>query len=311
MTNLSLQKRNLFSETENKLLYEPKFDDESFYNMIYKTISRCKIKEKYKAILTDEESLCYFKKAFTSKTYNKEDNYEVLEMKGDAVIRHFIKKYMYVRFPQLNCPLGVKVVARLSGNFESKESFYPISLKLGFWPFIASSQEQRDSERKSLLEDVFEAFIGAFEEILDNRIRRGVGYAIVYDLLESIFNDIPISLDYYDLIDAKTLLKELFDKHGRNKHDKISDLGHEKYKNTRNGDFVTSEVYMVTGGVVTGKKKTKNIEGGIWKKIGHGQGSLQQAAEQKAAKEALLYLKKMGYYREPPPEYALFSKQSS
>jgi hypothetical protein len=39
----------------------------------------------------------------------------------------------------------------------------------------------------------------------------GVGYAIVYTILKSIFDNMNISLKYEDLYDAKTRLKELCD----------------------------------------------------------------------------------------------------
>ena len=39
-----------------------------------------------------------------------------------------------------------------------------------FWDFISSSKDQRIREKKKLLEDVFEAIIGATYYILDNNL---------------------------------------------------------------------------------------------------------------------------------------------
>ena len=89
---------------------------------------------------------------------------------------------------------------------------------LNFWPFISAAiegternQKYRNRNKKDLLEDVLEAFIGCTEYLLDEAFRPGVGYGIVYDILESIFNELPMSLEYEDLYDAKTRLKETTD----------------------------------------------------------------------------------------------------
>ena len=52
--------------------------------------------------------------------------------------------------------------------------------------------------------------------MLDKAFRTGVGYAIVYDILTDIFNEMPMSLAYEDLYDAKTRLKETFDHYNKN-----------------------------------------------------------------------------------------------
>lgn len=119
--------------------------------------------------------------------------------------------YFYDRFPQLNCPAGVAVIARLKIVYASKNSFQDIAEKLGFWPYIKASQNEKDQKRKSLLEDVFEAFIGATQQILDDEYELGFGFTIVCRILKGIFDEIPISLEYEELYDAKTRLKEYFD----------------------------------------------------------------------------------------------------
>ena len=86
---------------------------------------------------TDDEGMEIFSKAFTHKTADSDNNYEILEFLGDKAANHAISLYLYNKFPQLHCTDGVKILARLDINNKSKASFYPIAESLGFWPFIS------------------------------------------------------------------------------------------------------------------------------------------------------------------------------
>lgn len=158
-----------------------------------------------------DRNIDIYTQAFTSAGSNPEFNYEELEQKGDASANAFLVWYFYDRFPQLNCPAGVAVVARLKIVYASKNSFQEIAEKLGFWPYINATPHERDTKKKSLLEDVFEAFVGATQQILDNEHELGFGFTVVCRILKGIFDEIKISLEYEDLYDAKTRLKEYFD----------------------------------------------------------------------------------------------------
>ena len=128
------------------------------------------------------------------------------------------------------------------------------------------------------------------EFIIDKHTLTGVGYAVVFDILETIFDNLHISLKYEDLYDAKTRLKELFDYSG----DK---LGTIKYEDDRNLDekFTTSVVYQIT-------PMNNRV------KIGEGIASLKADAQQRAAQKAILFLKNQGYTKPVPEVYALFNK---
>ena len=216
---------------------------------------------------------------------------------------------MYERFPQLDCAEGVKVVARLRINYGAKESFCEIARKLGFWEFISATNDLRQRKMKPLLEDVFEAFLGATERILDRRKRVGVGYAIVHDILTSIFNEMHISLRYEDLYDAKTRLKELFDIHE-------SSLGPLVYKEQKRDMITFSTAYRVQGGKYAEKVDAhgnvsvnkKRILGGKYVKIGEGSASLKADAQQNAATTALETLNKQGWFKPVPAVYQKFNK---
>jgi len=276
-----------------------------FKRLIENLLNFCNIKDKYKEVLLSEESMELYGQAFTSDTVNEQVNYQYYEQLGDVSGNKFIVWYFYNRFPQLKCSEGVKVVARLRINYGAKQSFFEMAKNLGFWDFISASNDCRQRKMKSLLEDVFEAFLGVTEEVLDKTFNIGLGYCIVYVILENIFNRMDISLKYEDLYDSKTRLKELFDLHSR-------ELGPLVYLEEKN-ELVTSTVYRVKGGSYEqrsdGSINMKRIVGGKYIELGKGSASLKADAQQKAAEMALQTLKKQGWVKEIPQIYSLFDKK--
>lgn len=238
--------------------------------LLRKTLALANIKSHYIDILLAHED--EYDAAFTTKAYNPNHNYEIYELLGDGIANAFLSWYFIRRFPQLNCSDGVKILARLKINYASKRSFADIAEKMGFWPFIKAIDEQKATDKEKLLEDVFEAFIGVTVKLLDDEFEIGVGYGIVYKLLETIFDDMQVSLEHDDLYDAKTRLKELFDANPQ--------LGTIKYKTTP----LKSIVYRI--------KDDKEIY------MGEGEGRLKSDREQNASKRALELLQKEGYVKQ-------------
>ena len=196
---------------------------------------------------------------------------------------------MHRRFPKLLCSQGVKVVARLRINYGAKQSFSSIAESLGFWNFITASEEERGRCKKPLLEDVFEAFIGATEYLIDMKILECVGYSVIHNILQNLFDKIPISLKYEDLYDSKTRLKELFDFYGSDV------LGILKY------DCVKNIEEKITYATVTRFIGNQQII------LGEGAASLKIDAEQKAAAKAIESLKRKGFTKPVPEIYSFFS----
>ena len=281
---------------------------EDFKEFIANLLKLGKIKRRYIEMLTDSESMKVYEAAFTSELVDPDNNYQVLEQIGDLCGNKIIVNYMYEKFPQLDCSEGVKVVARLRINYGAKQCFSEIARKLGFWEFISATNELRQRKMKSLLEDVFEAFLGATERILDRRKRVGVGYAIVYDILASILDDMDISLKYEDLYDAKTRLKELFDTYE-------SSLGPLIYKEQKRDQLTVSTVFRVNGvkyqEKADGTINRKRILSGQYIKIGEGIASLKADAQQNASNNALLFLAKQGWSKPIPKIYQKFSGVNS
>lgn len=251
------------------------------------------LSKKYVDILTDDRSIKIFQQSFTSSTFDEKCNYEFYEQMGDVSANKFLVYYFYKRFPCLMCALGVKVVARLKINYGSKKVFSRLAEQQGFWPYIRASDEWKDKRRTDLLEDTFEAFVGATEFILNDRVEDGVGGVAISMYLKSVFDTEHISLKYEDLYDSKTRLKELMDKIsmdvGKLKYNEIKDV------DANNRYFTTSRISLIP-------------RHGRCKEIAAGTGRTKSEAQRAAAKEAIFYFATQGYEKKPPPEYSMFQK---
>lgn len=275
-------------ENEEVVIYKGS-RGKDFKDLIFNLLVTSKLKIHYINLLMNDENMKIYDKVFTSDSADSEDNYEVYEQFGDITANKFIVWYMHRRFPKLMCPQGVKVVARLRINYGAKQSFASIADGLGFWDFISASEEERSRNKKPLLEDVFEAFIGATEFIIDSNIKECVGYSVAYNILSSIFDKMDISLKYEDLYDAKTRLKELFDFYGADV------LGALKYETIKcEGEKINrANVYQIYKGRSY--------------KLGEGIASLKGDSEQRAASFAIQNMKTRGYYKPVPEIYSFFS----
>lgn len=183
----------------------------SFQEFIYTILKRSNLKKKYLEELTNEENMRVYESVFTHFSIDPDHNYEFYEILGDVTLNKCIVWYIKDRFPMLQNAAGVKIIARLRINMVSKKNFSIISQRLGFLPFIRADDEYMTTKLTSLLEDVFEAFFGATEFMIDRMVGNGSGYGICYRLLKTILDEEQISLRYEDLYDPITRLKETFD----------------------------------------------------------------------------------------------------
>jgi len=265
--------------------------DGDFKMLITSILKKGKINKSYIELLTNEKNMQTYSSVFTSEHVDPVNNYQVFEMLGDVSANKFIVFYIYKRFPQLKCVEGVKVVARIKINYGSKQTFSDIGEKLGLWPFISASIEDRENIKTSLLEDVFEAFIGATESMLDEQVKHGIGYAVVYKILETIFNSIDISVEYKDLYDSITRLKELADMH-KEKINKISYMDEKVEVDAGDSQASLTKVTVF---------QNNNIV------IGHAVCDTKTEAKQVASEMAIKTLENRGIYKLPPSIYAKFS----
>lgn len=257
----------------------------NFENMIRSILKKGKLKEEYiDRIITNGKEL--YSQAFTHPTANPDNNYEPLELLGDSIVNCCIVWYLSRRFPQLNCQDGVKIIARLKINLVSKKIFADFGDQLDFWKYVSADKETRDTKMKKTLEDVFEAFFGATQKLIDSEIRMGVGYSICYNIITNLFDTLHISLKYEDLYDAKTRLKEVFDFFKET-------IGQIKYENERVDRIQYVKVFRLY--TDSRGKKQKIL-------LGEGSAALKPDAQQRAATRALEYLNREGKFIKEVPE---------
>lgn len=243
------------------------------------------IHPKYYNVLLDSEGLALYNQAFTHRSVDAVNNYEFFEFLGDTTINKAICWYLSRKFVNLNCPDGVKVLTRLKINLISKRSFANFAKQLYFWDFVSADMDVRNTKMDKTLEDVFEAFFGVTETLIDTKIQYGSGYAFCYNMIKELMDTRQLSLKYEDLFDAKTRLKETFDYFG----DRLGKLHTEYVRH----DKIHNVTFFI---VINGQRTT----------IGNGTGSLKAHAEQTASEYSLRTLKYMGYYKPIPDGYTQF-----
>jgi dsRNA-specific ribonuclease len=252
-----------------------------FTTFLTQVLSLSNLNPQYYNILLDKEGLQLYERVFTHQTADSVNNYEYLEFLGDTTLNKSIAWYLSRRFPQLNCSEGVKILTRLKINLISKKSFAEFAKQLYFWDFVSADMEIRTLKMDKTLEDVFEAFFGATELLIDERIQRGAGYSICYSIIENLMNTRTISLKYEELFDSKTRLKEIFDHFG----DRLGKIEYD----TEKIDRIHYVKILVQGKV-----------------LGQGSAPLKADAQQRASTQVIERLKKMGFSKPLSDSYALF-----
>ena len=157
-------------------------------------------------------------------------------------------------------------------------------------PFISTNFNRGSKDDiTSTLEDVFESFFGATELIIDNKFKIGTGYKICYKIISRLLDKINITINYEDLVDSKTRLKELFD--------------HNKHKGIGTIEYIKFDADMCKYNKIC-KANIKHIpEKGQPVIIASGDGHNYEEAEQIAATKALEILKTQGFIKSVPDEY--------
>jgi len=284
------------NEIENLLInfiYSNKMDEEKiivrgirgrqFSSMIGKLLVGSGLKSKYIDILLDEYSLSIYDVAFTHSSANSYSNYEFYELLGDKTVNKSIAWYLARRFPHLmSNPQGPEIMTKLITKFQSKKSLSSISKDLNFWDYISADKASRDTKKTSILEDVFEAFVGVTEYLIDERIKQGAGYIVSYNIIKSIFDRMEdISTEWEYITDPITKITETF----KSNDLKIRGIG------ILNPYDETQDPVLKQWTVVISRKVSNRDE-----VLGSGIDSKKQMARNKAAVEALDSLKQRGFF---------------
>lgn len=198
-------------------------------------------------------------KSYTNEmTINKKPSYERYEFLGDAVLEFLVSKHLFEKYPEKT--EGELTKLRASLVCEYTLSKISRELKFGIYGFFSKGELQTGGcNRDSILCDMFEAVLGAI--YLDGGIEPAKAYVDSF-LLTDIENK---SLFY----DAKSRLQEYVQKKNvPYRYEIISEDGPEHNKTFKVCLIIDEE------------------------KISEGEGHSKKGAEQMAAYNALLILKK-------------------
>lgn len=193
----------------------------------------------------------------------QEESNERLEYLGDAVINLIVAKYLFERYPDENEGFLTKIRTKLVNGIMLSTMAH--MLKLERFVLISKQIEENNGRNnKKILEDCFEAFIGAM--FLDNH-SDGNGYKVVETWL---VNFIEENIDFTELITANNNYKDILLKYFQHNFNYIPKFLEVKTENTNNG-----KIYQVCI-----KDKNENI-------ISTGTGPNKKQAENDCAKNAL------------------------
>jgi len=267
--------------------------------LVRSIVSMSGLKQKYVDMLCSEDSMRIYRQAFTHSTVDPVNNYEWLEILGDATLNKIIVWYISRRFPILQNADGVKVIARLKINMVSKKKFAEIAHILGLEPHIrfdmsaAATNNNRNNHhlfKRSISEDVLEAFFGATELLIDSLVEPGSGHGVCYLIMSKILDGMDISLEYTDLYDPITRLKETFDMH------RMRLPGRIEYEPCRQTTSEKGDTIMSTRVWHNGPNQQSVC-------MGSGTALTPDEAKQAAATEAIEFLKTRGFVKSTPSYY--------
>lgn len=213
------------------------------------------LKKKYGIKFNNEKLL---EDAFTHSSYANEHpgrmDYEKLEFLGDAVLELAVSDYLYRHFPRLN----EGELTRMRSNIVRTEGFSEFAIECGFPEEINLGKGEEKAgarKRKTLLEDVFEAFNGAL--FLDQ------GMPAVQHFLHLTVYPLIAEGDFNASRDYKTELQERLQVNGP----------------------VKIEYQVISEDELKPSFKVQLLVNG--EKVSEGQGRNKKAAEQQAAQSAL------------------------
>ena len=217
-----------------------------------------KIGYQYKDKTLLEQALTHSSFANEQKI-NKSKNYERLEFLGDAVLELVSSEFLFAANPDM--PEGQLTRTRASMVCEPALAYCARELELERYIRLGKGEEMTGGRhRDSIISDVMEAVIGSL--YLDG------GFKVAHDFIHKfILSDLEDKILFYD---AKTVLQEMVQetKDGTLSYELISEEGPDHNK-----------MFKVEAHI-NGKALTQ------------GCGRTKKAAEQQAAYEAILYLRK-------------------
>nr|QBK87587.1 MAG: ribonuclease III [Marseillevirus LCMAC201] len=193
-------------------------DTSTFRTFIQAQLKIARINKEHREIFTDSDAMKLFLTAFTDPTYDAKNNYQTLEFIGDGIMHAILSQYIPRRFPGLASgeskyskkSTGEGVLSKTRRFLEQRKTLSDFALKRGFWDHVLADEDTKTKLRKETLENVYEAFVGALVEIVDQRVKQGLGYNYAYNYASASLDDLKIEISKENLDDPITRLNELY-----------------------------------------------------------------------------------------------------
>ena len=157
--------------------------------------------------LLNEQNFPVWEKAFTHKSYDPINSYEILEFLGDSAMELMFKMYLSERYANeiTSGKIGEATLTNLKNVYIAKMYQAPISIEYRFPEFVRSRVENTTH----IAEDLIESFTGALVQT-SNNIKPGFGYINAYNFILWIFENRDIDLKTYMFGPAKTQIQQAF-----------------------------------------------------------------------------------------------------
>lgn len=282
-------------------------DDDEFKAFLTTTFELTGVRAEYVRYLVRENADEFRRYVFTSRRADARRNYEEYEFVGDAIVTHFLALHAFDEIRAADATISslkvAKLLPRIGIQLASRTTLSSIAARCDFAPHVRNSVARDNDDDKarrlqlpahkrgydarrsdeSLLEDVFEAFVGAINILVQRRYGAATAFGVVYDFLRFAFDraGIVVTTDYESLFDSKSLLKQMGERYPK-------EIGHIRYVHSREKCEPKSPTHFERDGctVVYVSEPTENA-------------SVRAKNEQAEAKTALAYFNARGFYFRP------------
>lgn len=162
----------------------------------------------FERTILSEEAMVIWRRAFVHKSISAL-NYDVLEKIGDKLASTVFLQWLHKKFPDENSPQFFSEANSMYGN---KDYFYKFADEWNLVPIaeeiLPAGIEITDKEKS----DLFESFVGATLNVIDDYYLENLGYGIVYKLITPLFETLSIDPSHREsYVTKRTQLKEWFD----------------------------------------------------------------------------------------------------
>lgn len=267
----------------------------NFVNFLRDLLQKAELREETIDKILDKQFYReQFEAAFVHKSYdiNAKKNYEKFEQLGDLVLNMAIVNYVVKKFPVIE---SAHWLSNIKHRLISGKSFAQIASDANFYPYIKMSDELKQDinkkieiateknmnyineveEYRKILEDVFEAFVGTLQWIVDDYVsmEAGPGYAVAYSFIKKFLDKIEIPTHIEKIFDPISLVKEIYD------HQRWPNKTSQMTKSTKNEETGMNTVIYIA------PIKDKRVF------LGRGESFDKTEARRKAAEKTLEILK--------------------